>query len=63
VTSIRRGPAEVPVAGLDEPCVVASNLIHTLDWQQRKVKKVADTNMTLLNEVLARRLPLIGAQA
>ena len=62
-TSIRGGPTEVPVAGLDEPCVVASNLVLTLDWQQRKVKKVADTDMTLLNEVLARLLPLIGAQA
>ncbi|MFN2334129.1 MAG: type II toxin-antitoxin system PemK/MazF family toxin, partial [Wenzhouxiangellaceae bacterium] len=38
-TSIRGGPTEVPVASLDEPFVVASNLVHTLDWRERKVKK------------------------
>ena len=62
-TSIRGGPTEVPVASLDEPCVVASNLVHTLDWRERKVKKAADADMTLLNDVLARLLPLLGAQA
>jgi len=62
-TSIRGGPTEVAVSDLDQPCVVASNLVHTMDWRQRKIKQAASANMTLLNEVLTRLLPLMGAQA
>jgi mRNA interferase MazF len=60
-TSIRGAATEVAVHNLDEPCVVAANLIHTLDWQSRKVKKAASAEAGVLEEVLARIIPLIGA--
>lgn len=60
-TSIRGAPTEVPVTTLDQPGVVATNLIHTLDWRERKAKKAADADPELLREVLSRLLPLIGA--
>jgi mRNA interferase MazF len=43
-TSIRGAPTEVPVSNLDFPSVVVSNLIYTLDWRARKVKKVRKLN-------------------
>jgi len=60
-TSIRGVPTEVPVEGLDAPSVVVSNLLHTLDWRERKVKRARTADPDLLREVLARVLPLIGA--
>lgn len=60
-TSIRGQLTEVPVNNLDSPSVVASNLIHTLDWSERKVKKVAEGESGVLNAVILRLLPLIGA--
>ncbi len=60
-TSIRGSATEVPVTGLDQECVVASNLVHTLDWRDRKVKKAVNADPLLLQEVLARLIPLIGA--
>jgi len=60
-TSIRGQPTEVPVGNLDSPSVVASNLIHTLDWHERKVKKVAQGEPGVFDEVILRLIPLIGA--
>jgi len=61
-TSIRGGATEVPVNNLlNKPSVVAANLIHTLDWQQRKVKLIVKADQDLFNEVLLRLIPLIGA--
>lgn len=60
-TSIRGGATEVPVTSLEQNCVVATNLVHTLDWRERRVKKAANADPMLLQEVLARLLPLIGA--
>jgi len=62
-TSIRGGATEVPVTSLDQDCVIATNLVHTLDWRERKAKKAASADPTLLQEVLARLLPLIGAKS
>ncbi len=59
-TSVRGAPTEVPVHNLDQPCVVAANLIHTLDWKVRQVKKVAEGEPGLLMAVLVRLIPLIG---
>ncbi len=61
-TSIRGALTEVPVSTLDTDCVVAANLVHTLDWRARKLKRAAPANQRLLDEVLSRLLPLIGAQ-
>ena len=60
-TSIRGAATEVPINNLDDPCVVATNLIHTLDWQERKVKQIAKAHKGVMNEVLVRLIPIIGA--
>jgi mRNA interferase MazF len=60
-TSIRGALTEVAVNNLEEPCVVAANLIHTLDWRVRKVKKAVTAEPGVMDEVLARVVPLIGA--
>lgn len=60
-TSIRGSSTEVPVGNLDSPSVVASNLINTLDWRARKVKKVAEGEDDVMVEVILRLIPLIGA--
>ncbi|WP_300971003.1 type II toxin-antitoxin system PemK/MazF family toxin [Thiocapsa sp.] len=60
-TSVRGAPTEVPVRNLDQPCVVVCNLVHTLDWKARQVKKAAEGAPGLMMDVLARLIPLIGA--
>lgn len=60
-TSIRNGSAEVPINNLDQPSVVAANLIQTLSWKDRKAKFIAEAEQTVMNEVLYRIIPLIGA--
>ena len=60
-TSIRGAPTEVAVDNLEVHSVVASNLINTLDWRERKVKKVAEGAPGLIGEVILRIIPLIGA--
>lgn len=61
-TSIRGAATEVPVRNLDSPSVVASNLINTLAWRERKVKKVAEAENGVLTDTLLRLMPLIGAE-
>ena len=60
-TSIRGGVTEVPVSNLDSPSVVVANLVHTLDWKERNVKKIAVAEKEVLTDTLLRLLPLIGA--
>ena len=60
-TSIRGAITEVPVNNLEQPCVVVANLIHTLDWLERKIKKAATAEPGVMEDVLARIVPLIGA--
>ena|SRR5690606_8067590 len=60
-TSIRGAATEVPISNLESPSVVASNLINTLDWSERKVKKVAEAEHGVMEEVILRLIPLIGA--
>jgi mRNA interferase MazF len=60
-TSIRGAPTEVSVRNLDSPSVVVTNLINTLDWRARKVKKVSEAETGIMTEVLLRLIPLIGA--
>ena len=40
--------------------MVAANLIHTLDWRMRKVKKETEAEPGVMDEVLMRLIPLIG---
>lgn len=60
-TSIRGGPTEVPLSSLDRPSVVAANLVQTLAWRERKVKKIGSAEQRVFQETLLRLLPLIGA--
>lgn len=60
-TSIRGAPTEVPVSNLDSSSVVAANLITTLDWRVRKVKKATTAEPGVFAAVLLRVIPLIGA--
>lgn len=60
-TSIRCVLTEVAVNNLDQPSVVAANLIQTLSWKERKAKLITQAESNILTEVLKRILPLIGA--
>lgn len=61
-TSIRGGTTEVKVKNLDQPSVIAASLIQTLSWKNRKVKKITKAEKGVMEEVLIRILPLIGAE-
>lgn len=61
-TSIRGGKTEVPISNLDKPSVVAASLIQTLSWKDRKVKFIIEAESHVMDEVLFRILPLIGAE-
>jgi len=60
-TSIRGGTTEVQVENLDEPSVVAASLIQTLSWKNRKAKSIASAEKGVMEQVILRILPLIGA--
>ncbi|WP_127022494.1 type II toxin-antitoxin system PemK/MazF family toxin [Rheinheimera mangrovi] len=60
-TSISGVKTEVLLNNLPEPSVVASSLIQTLSWKDRKAKFIAKAEEGVLEEVLLRMLPLIGA--
>jgi mRNA interferase MazF len=62
-TSIRGAMTEVPVDNLDKPSVVASSLIQTLSWKDRKVKFIAKAETGVMEQVLVRIIPLIGADS
>ena len=60
-TSIRGHITEVLITNMDEPCVVATSIIQTLSWKERHAQKVTTAQPHVMNEVLLRLLPLIGA--
>lgn len=61
-TSARGGATEVPVDNIENGnSVVATNLIQTLSWKERKVKFMTEAKPGLMDEVLLRIIPLIGA--
>lgn len=60
-TSIRGALTEVSINNLDKPSVVAASLIQTLSWKERKIKFVAKAEKEVMDEVLYRLIPLIGA--
>lgn len=62
-TSIRGQATEVPVNNLDKPSVVASSLIQTLSWQDRNAKKIITAESGVMEDVLLRLIPLIGAES
>ena len=62
-TSIRGQATEVPVNNLDKPSVVASSLIQTLSWKGRSAKKITTAENGVMEDVLLRLIPLIGAES
>ncbi|ASQ44646.1 type II toxin-antitoxin system PemK/MazF family toxin [Legionella clemsonensis] len=60
-TSIRGGITEVKLNNLDEPSVVAASIIQTLSWKERKVKFIVEAELNVMDNVLFRIIPLIGA--
>ncbi len=62
-TSIRGQATEVPVTNLDKPSVVASSLIQTLSWKDRNAKKIITAENGVMEDVLLRLIPLIGAES
>jgi mRNA interferase MazF len=60
-TSIRGGVTEVPVNNLEKPSVVAASLIQTLSWKERKAKMITCAEEGVMEQVLFRIIPLIGA--
>lgn len=60
-SSIRGGATEVPVSKLEQPSVVVSNLIQTLSWQDRDARFIVSAEKGVIDQVLIRIIPLIGA--
>ena len=60
-TSVRGGPTEVKVDNLDTPSVVAASLIQTLSWKDRQAKFIVKAKNDVMEDVLMRIIPLIGA--
>ena len=60
-TSIRGGITEVPVDNLQEPSVVTASLIQTLSWKNRKAERITPAEEGVMEQVILRILPLIGA--
>lgn len=59
-TSIRGSATEVAVSNLQQPAVVASSLIQTLSWKNRKAKYIDQAEAGVMEQVLVRIIPLIG---
>jgi len=60
-TSIRGGKTEVPVNNLEKASVVAASLVQTLSWKRRHAKFITQAEPWVLDEVLLRLIPLMGA--
>jgi len=60
-TSIRGSITEVQLNNLDKPSVVAASLIQTLSWKERNIKFMAHAEPNVMDAVLFRIIPLIGA--
>lgn len=61
-TSIRGHISEVEIHNLDQPSVVATSIIQTLSWENRKAKFISQAEPDIYNEVLLRVIPLLGAE-
>ena len=61
-TSIRGQLTELPLHNLDRPSVVAASIIQTLSWRDRKAKRITTADKGVLEDVLIRLMPLIGAE-
>lgn len=62
-TSIRGGITEVVLDNLEQPSVVAASIVQTLSWRDRKAKYITKAESGVLQAVLQRLLPLMGASS
>jgi len=63
-TSIRGLKTEVSIDNLkNKKSVVVAHLIQTLSWKARKVRFIAEAKPGILDQVLLRLIPLIGADS
>jgi mRNA interferase MazF len=62
-TSIRGNATEVEVSNLGKPSVVASSLIQTLSWKDRKADFITVAGDEVMDQVLVRIIPMIGADS
>lgn len=62
-TSIRGTAVEVAVDNLEKPSVVASSLIQTLSWKDRKVSYITAAKNGVIDQALVRIIPFIGADS
>ncbi len=60
-TSIRGQKTEIPVNNLEQLSVVASNLMQTLSWKERKVKFINKAEKNVFEKVILSLIPIIGA--
>lgn len=60
-TSVRGGLTEVAIDNLGTASVVAASLIQTLSWKDRGAKFIVKAKQGVMDEVLMRLIPLIGA--
>lgn len=61
-TSIRGHSTEVQISNLETSSVVAASIVQTLSWKERKVKFINHAPKDVLEQVLCRLLPLLGAE-
>ncbi|WP_151193654.1 type II toxin-antitoxin system PemK/MazF family toxin [Cysteiniphilum sp. JM-1] len=61
-TSIRGGATEVSINNIDNPSVVASSIVQTLSWKERKCRFIAKAEKGVFKDVILRLLPLIGVE-
>lgn len=60
-TSIRGHFSEVQINNLEITSVVATSIIQTLSWKERKAKFITTAESDIYYEVIARIIPIIGA--
>ncbi len=63
ISSSNKGAStEIPIDNINNKnSVVASNLIQTLSWKERKAKFITEAKSGIMEKVLLRIIPLIGA--
>ena len=49
------------INNLEKPSVVTASLIQTLSWKERKVRFLITAEPSVMDDVLFRIIPLIGA--
>ena len=60
-TSIRGAATEVTINNLEQSSAVAASLIQTLSFRDRQAKFIAKAEKGVMDAVLMRIIPLIGA--